>query len=370
MNDSPFKMLDSYKENDYDHFFGREKETAQLYNAVFASNLTLLYGASGTGKTSLIDCGLRNSFYETDWLPVFIRRGNDINKSLENALHLESKRYKKDKKEALASLSVRERVAILYRDYFRPVYLIFDQFEELFISGREDEQVQFYQTIMALLESGLQAKVILIFREEWIAYLHDFERYVPALFDNRLRIEKMTQVQLLEVIEGTIDYAKIEVKENPIAADSSASVSEAVLENLRGKSKEIELANLQIYLDRLYRNDLKRMKKEGDSRPVRFDHTLVNQTQGIEDVLSDFLEEQVAIMELELKTRKLVTQKGVPMNILYGLVTDDGTKRSLSVDKLKEDLLGDKGQTLSAEVIDYCIDRFHEMRIIRILSKD
>jgi predicted GTPase len=79
---SPFKFLEPYGKDDAAFFFGRDKETAQLFNAVHASNLTLLYGASGTGKTSLINCGLANKFYETDWLPLFVRRGMDINRWL------------------------------------------------------------------------------------------------------------------------------------------------------------------------------------------------------------------------------------------------------------------------------------------------
>ena len=45
MSTSPFKFLSAYQKEDQASFFGREKETAQLYNAVFASNLTLFYGA-------------------------------------------------------------------------------------------------------------------------------------------------------------------------------------------------------------------------------------------------------------------------------------------------------------------------------------
>lgn len=82
MSKSPFKFLSAYQKEDKNIFFGRQKESAQLYNAVFASKLTLLYGASGTGKTSLVQCGLGNLFFDTDWLPLFIRRGTDINQSV------------------------------------------------------------------------------------------------------------------------------------------------------------------------------------------------------------------------------------------------------------------------------------------------
>ena len=171
---SPFKFLDAYQKEDHQRFFGRERETAQLYNKVFASNLTLLYGGSGTGKTSLVNCGLGNKFYDTDWYPIFIRRGEDINQSLLNALATPDQK----------ATDIIQGVKQVYLQFFRPVYLIFDQFEELFILGKPAEQETFYQAIKDLLESDLQAKVLFIIREEWIASLNDMEQVLPFLFDN------------------------------------------------------------------------------------------------------------------------------------------------------------------------------------------
>ena len=72
---SPFKFLDAYNKEDKDIFFGRDEEVEQLYELVFQSNLTLVYGQSGTGKTSLVQCGLANRFAASDWFNVYIRRG-------------------------------------------------------------------------------------------------------------------------------------------------------------------------------------------------------------------------------------------------------------------------------------------------------
>ena len=79
---SPFKFLDAYTKQDKDIFFGRDQEIEDLYQKVFEAKILQVYGMSGTGKTSIINCGLANKFEESDWLPINIRRGTDINKSL------------------------------------------------------------------------------------------------------------------------------------------------------------------------------------------------------------------------------------------------------------------------------------------------
>jgi len=82
----PFKFLDAYTREDADIFFGREAEVDALYEMVFQTDLLLVYGASGTGKTSLIQCGLASKFQSHDWLALNIRRGSDLNEALEKAL--------------------------------------------------------------------------------------------------------------------------------------------------------------------------------------------------------------------------------------------------------------------------------------------
>src|SRR4030042_232835 len=83
---SPFKFLDSYTKDDREIFFGRDREIEELYQRVFDSKLLLVYGVSGTGKSSLIHCGLANKFQETDWLPLVIRRGGNIIESMASVI--------------------------------------------------------------------------------------------------------------------------------------------------------------------------------------------------------------------------------------------------------------------------------------------
>ena len=356
MTISPFKFLDAYQRDDSPRFFGREKETAQLYNAVFASNLTLLYGASGTGKSSIINCGLGNKFYDTDWLPLQIRRGDNINESLSTAIlgHLKVMTAATD----AAPNNITKQLLELYQQQYKPIYLIFDQFEELYILGNRTEQEIFYQTVTDILKSGLQAKLLISIREEWIAYLNDFEKVVPALFENRLRIERMNEQNLKRVIYGSIKTAEgvaIELIE-PV------STINLILDNIRDQREGIDLTNLQVYLDRLFRKDLERQGVP-ETNHCTFDEQLVKNIGPMKNVLSDFIDEQIEKVEMELSLQGYDNPRGVPLEILFTLATDDGTKQALTVEGILEQLPANRKVT--KEQVEFCLAEFERIKILR-----
>ncbi len=343
---SPFKFLDAYQEEDAKRFFGRSKETAQLYNAVHTSNLTLLYGASGTGKTSLVNCGLGNKFYSTDWLPIPVRRGENINVALNNEIERTLGDWSVDGGNIIAQ--IRE----LYFRFHKPIYFIFDQFEELFILGTAEEQQEFYQRISDILKSGLQAKMIIIIREEWIAWLNEFEKQVPTLFDNRLRVERMNDRNLFKVILGTCRFENIEI------TDPKTTIP-LMLQQLRKKKEQVELTHLQVYLDRLYR---KAAEKKAET--IQFDEPLVREVGAMDNVLSHFLDEQMGEIEQKLKKRGIKNTAGLPLEILFTLVTDDGTKQSMNIATILENL--PKNRKLSPDDVLFCIEELNRIKLLRI----
>src|SRR5437867_6054165 len=58
MIDSPYKGLMPYSEDDAPFFFGREAEREIITANLMASRLTLLYGPSGVGKSSVLNAGV------------------------------------------------------------------------------------------------------------------------------------------------------------------------------------------------------------------------------------------------------------------------------------------------------------------------
>jgi len=121
-------------------------------------------------------------FDESDWLPVNIRRGSNIVESLNEVFN----------KQALTplkkNLSVSEKLQSIYLDHFKPVYFIFDQFEELFIFGSAKEKNHFIKLIKEIVESETQCRIIFIIREEFLAGITEFEPDLPEIFSNRFRV--------------------------------------------------------------------------------------------------------------------------------------------------------------------------------------
>jgi hypothetical protein len=70
---NPFVGPKSYEEKDCNIFFGRSKEIDELYQLVELNTLTLLYGKSGLGKSSLLQAGLFPLLRENKYVPIYIR---------------------------------------------------------------------------------------------------------------------------------------------------------------------------------------------------------------------------------------------------------------------------------------------------------
>src|SRR6056297_1790021 len=306
---SPFKFLDSYTKEDSKIFFGREQETEDLYRKIFENKTLLVYGVSGTGKTSIINCGLANKFNETDWLPVTIRRNQNMVESFYAALHKLSPDTKdKGKRDAKAFIKLLQSV---YLDHFKPVYLLFDQFEELFIFGDEEEQQAFVDIIAQIKASDVQVKILFIMREEYLANMSAFEEKIPDLLTNRLRIEKMSTAKVKEAITGPCNYAEIGIEKEAV---------ETIIEKLTRQGKTIELTYLQVLLDRLFHKATQEQK--GDN--LQFTQSLVTSLGEVSDILGDFLEEQI---------RQFDNPDQV-LDVLKSFVSIRGTKRQSTVEEI------------------------------------
>ncbi len=342
MQKSPFKFLDSFTKDDREIFFGRDKEIEELHSRVFESKILLVYGTSGTGKSSLINCGLANKFSDSDWLPVNVRRGTDINRSFFDALSKNALTKTPFEKAGASgsSYNLEKLLRSVYLDHFKPVFLIFDQFEELFIFGGKDEKNELIRNVAKVFDSDIQCRFIFSMREEYLAGVTEFERVIPSFLSNRIRIEKMTRQNAIETIEGPCRVNNIEVE---------TGFADALLEKLNPDTPEVELTWLQIFLDKIMK-----LAESEDHTVKRISKDLLAKAGDVKDILGTFLEEQISQL----------SDPDAGLVILKSFVSVKGTKHQITEEEVIE-YSGTFGKEIGSEAVKELIQRFIRLRILR-----
>ena len=363
MTKYPFKFLGSYTPEDTDIFFGRKDEIDILYNMVAQNSMLLVYGASGTGKTSLIQCGLAGRFKSYDWLALNIRRGTDINVSLKNILTRSITENGGEIPEEETERNLQQLIKAVYVSSFRPIYLIFDQFEELYVLGTPAEQQDFIKAVKEILKSEQPVKMIFSIREEYLGYLYEFETEVPDLLRKKLRIEPMTEQKVIDVLEGINNFSLSNVK---IEADLKVLTRE-IFKRLNGEKKSltVQLPYLQVFLDKLYMESSGNDKTHQKHAVITMD--VLKGIGNIGDVLRNFLEEQVKTISEELSNNdeKNSTPVETIWKILLPFCTKEGTKIPISKQKLWDDLQ-ETDKTIDKNISDKAVELFVTNRILNI----
>ncbi len=335
----PFLFLKSYQRKDYDLFFGRNEEIETLYQYTQQSSMVLVYGPSGTGKTSLIRCGLASKFKSYDWQEIYVRRGKNILESFDKILCEESNDdfsfEEQDGQKRVESL--KEKLQAVYKASFKPLYFVFDQFEELFVLGDKEEQDAFADLLKELQQITLPMKIIFSIREEYLGQLYDMERKIPVITRKKLRVEPMGLERVKKVILGACEHGinPGERKNNTsLEQGNEEKVAEGIFEKIRGKERKtltIPLPYLQVFLDKLYLHCTDG-DEERKSEAV-FTLEKLESMGEIGDVLRDFLEGAVHGAALELDKPDDDVWK-----LLSPFASLEGTKVPRSVSELSQEL--------------------------------
>ena len=241
-DEHPWPGLASFREQDEYFFKGRGPDIEELHGLVERERLTVLFGVSGLGKSSLLQAGLFPRLRMGNILPVYIRldfgqssaslseqvfaaiAGQVQEKAIEAPLHTEQETlwayfHRKDAE----FWDARNRIVV-------PL-LCFDQFEEIFTLGYEDlerraDLKKFLIELADLVEgrcpesvkARLDAnpddaknfnfsrhpyKLIFSLREDYLAHLEGLRELMPSVIHNRMRLLHMNGEQALTVANQT-----------------------------------------------------------------------------------------------------------------------------------------------------------------------
>lgn len=224
MVDSPYKGLMLYAEEDAPFFFGRETEQEVIIANLMASRLTLLYGPSGVGKSSVLRAGVASQLRQaaqqnlnTYGTPEFVAvvfsdwRDNPVT-LLEERVREAAEPWQTEDGEQNTLPDNPGRHLPEFLDAWTKringdLLVILDQFEEYFLyHGQVEGDASFAVQFPRVLNCpDLRVNFLIAIREDALAKLDRFKGRIPRLFDNYLRINHLDREAARTAIEKPLE---------------------------------------------------------------------------------------------------------------------------------------------------------------------
>lgn len=296
----PYPFLDAFTENDAGRFFGRPAETRDLAELVLAERLVVCFGASGSGKSSLLQAGLMPRLRQYGCLPLYCRPEADPLHSIRAA----ALRQGSPGLEKHADLS--DLLAALAQASGRSIVLVLDQFEEVFTLLARESAARLAEVLATCRRApGRPLHVVFCLREDYLAYMRTLEEpHLPGLFDHRFRLRPLTLEGARAALTQPAALAGLEFE---------PALAETLLRDLTQDDGHVPPADLQIICDALY-HDLQACGAR------RFTLAAYESLGGRPALLGGYLERAVAAAPQPEATRA----------VLKALVTARGTRVTLT----------------------------------------
>jgi WD40 repeat protein len=345
---SPYKGLTPFEDSDLDAllFFGRERESEVISANLMAARITVLYGHSGVGKSSVLRAGVAHRLRQEQEAEVVVYStwtGDPVAGLVEAAG--ESGESLVD---AMADAAARGG---------GDLYVILDQFEEYFLYHPPGQP--FARQLAELIQRpGLRVNVLIGMREDALARLDALKASIPNLLANRLRLERLDRAAGRAAIVGPIEQYNAlaavaeRVELDPALVDAvldevtagRVDLGVASLITIAGGVDEnrIEAPFLQLVLARLWD-----VEAERGSRMLQL--ATLRELGGAERIVEDHLERAMAALSPR--------EKGAAAAMYNFLVTPSGAKIAHGVRdlagyaELEEGEAADVLQRLTAERI-------------------
>jgi hypothetical protein len=238
---NPWLGLASFTEETRGFFYGREEEVAELARRVQRKLLTVLFGQSGLGKTSILRAGLVPRLRTQGYCPIYVRidYGHDAPEPADQLKQAISRTARHSGQWTQAGVAIEGESLWEFLHHRDDVLrdeagttliplLIFDQFEEIFTLAQSDDfgrarAARFVEELADLVENrppkALEARlevddaaaerfdftrsdyrVLISLREDYLAPLESLKKAMPSISQNRLRLAPMTGTQALSAV--------------------------------------------------------------------------------------------------------------------------------------------------------------------------
>jgi len=225
---NPFPGLRPFAPEESDLFFGREKESGEVLKKLLENRFVTVIGASGSGKSSLIYCGVLPRIRslnteESSWTIIKFHPGNDPIGNLGNSI-LDSITVEQSGKVSHENIILDihldpDGITSTLKKYLikgdNKLLLVVDQFEELFrysaLDSAESKSSHAAEFVVKLVNSILnpEAKIftIITMRSDFIGECAHYQGLTQLINNSNYLVPHMDRENYRQAIEGPVKYA-------------------------------------------------------------------------------------------------------------------------------------------------------------------
>ncbi|MEJ3744595.1 helix-turn-helix domain-containing protein [Actinomycetes bacterium KLBMP 9797] len=220
----PYRGLLAYGVDDADWFFGRDRIVTQVAGMLSRQRLVAVFGASGSGKSSLLRAGLMPAMSGDERVPVLLTPGAEPLAALRQAL---------------------ERVPA-----DRDGVLVVDQFEELFtLCPDPAERAEFVAEISQLVtDPATRTRVVIGVRADFYGHCAEVPALATLLAGANIPVGPLSEDELRDAITAPARRAGLSVERalvTKVLADAAGQpgalplMSHALLETWRQRRSDV-----------------------------------------------------------------------------------------------------------------------------------
>jgi len=240
---NPFPGLRPFREDEEYLFFGRENQVDAMVDKLAATRFLAVVGTSGSGKSSLVNCGLRPALHGglmtsagTAWRMAQFRPGSDPLRAMARTLAEDGVLFKDYQAGGLSLVEIVDTTLRMSKLGLIDIYeqaqlgegvnllIVVDQFEELFryrqfgagdqsnVYGVGEEATAF---VNLLLEPKTQTKypiyVVLTMRSDFLGECTQFPGLAEAINAGQYLVPRMTRDERRAAISGPVGVGGAEM---------------------------------------------------------------------------------------------------------------------------------------------------------------
>lgn len=218
-NFNPFPGLRPFAPEESDLFFGREGESDEVLDKLLKNRFVTVMGASGTGKSSLIHCGVLPGIKKlneglTAWKIVSFRPGNDPFNNLAEALYDSfTPLTGNENRDIVGNTSdITGMIRGFMTGACEKLLLVIDQFEELFRYSSLEEKdnsltSQFIESLVnAVNQPDVNIFTILTMRSDFIGECAVYQGLTRLINNSNYLVPHMGAENYRKAIVGPVKY--------------------------------------------------------------------------------------------------------------------------------------------------------------------